>query len=112
MINQYDIPSEIANSVEQLAFSDAIQWRFLKQTVNPKHINFQKQDHSFETFQVMERYSYSAILFPFGTQSKIKEIDNTISPITKYIALEIISKPVEIKRIMINMHANCYGDLS
>jgi hypothetical protein len=107
MIEYYDnIPEKIVSITEQLIFSKTIQWCFLNQTVNLAHLDFQNQEHFFGEFQVLERYSHSAILYPFGGQSKSKEIDQSISPITKYIALEIIKKPVEIKRIMVNMHSN------
>jgi hypothetical protein len=104
MIEYYDnIPEQIISITEQLIFSETIQWCLLSKTVNLADLD---QDHFFGEFQVLERYSHSAVLYPFGTQRNFKEIDRSISPITKYIALEIIKKPVEIKRVIVNMHSN------
>jgi hypothetical protein len=110
----FNVPSEIADSVEKYALSEDVRWRLQFQTVSDTSSEYIRNKYKLQTsiagYKIVEKFWFHQILLRHKSDKHpdVFEEDalNIIKPLQDYIAIQVIQKPVQVARVVLNL--SCY----
>ena len=110
-IKNFEVPKNISDYVEEFLLSTKIDWLFHTETVfKNSQQDYQKRfdfSDKIADFNIVEKYWFHKPVLKIGHKNskeiRVDYILEILKPLQDYIAIEIVKKPVSLKRIFINM---------
>jgi hypothetical protein len=113
MIERYDnIPRDLVESIEKIAYSQYIRWEYKAGTHSPRQQELIRKKYAFgdeiDGLNIFDKYWYATSLFPSTEQINPQIIKQFFYPLKDFVVSNCIGKPVELKKMLMNMfiHSN------